>query len=68
MRDTFVRKERPLVDVRRNRLTDTSRYQEYNSRYNEVFGKAARNEITTEEYRREVKALDTEYADVITAY
>ena len=66
MRDTFVRKERPLADVRRNQLTDTSRYQEYNSRYNEVFGKAARNEITAEEYRREVKALDAEYADVIT--
>ena len=70
MRDTFVRKERPLADVRRNPLDSqmASRYQEYNSKYNAAFGRAARQEITAEEYRREVKALDAEYADVITAY
>ena len=71
MRDTFVRKEQPqLENVRRNQLDSqiTSRYQDYNNKYNEAFGRAARQEITSEEYRREVKALDAEYADVITAY
>ena len=71
MRDTFVRKEQPqLENVRRNPLDSqmASRYKDYNTKYNAAFGRAARQEITTEEYRREVKALDAEYADVITAY
>lgn len=71
MKNTFMRKEEnQLENVRRNPL-DTimvSRYQDYNIKYNETFGRAARQEITTEEYRREVKALDAEYADVIAAY
>ena len=70
MRDTFVRKERPLADVRRNPLDSqmSERYNAYNAKYNDAFGRAARHEITSEEYRREVKELDAEYADVITAY
>ena len=71
MRDTILRKEQPrLENVRRNPLDTqmTERYNAYNAKYNDVFGRAARQEITSEEYRREVKELDAEYADVITAY
>lgn len=69
MRDTFVRRGHPtLENVRRNPLNMemTERYNDYNTRYNDTFGRAARREITTEEYRREVKELDAEYVDVIT--
>lgn len=71
MRDTFVRKEQPrLENVRRNPLDNqmVERYNAYNAKYNDAFGRAARQEITSEEYRREVKELDAEYADVITSY
>ena len=71
MRDTFVRKEQPrLENVRRNPLDSqmAERYNAYNAKYNDAFGRAVRQEITSEEYRREVKELDAEYTDVITAY
>ena len=50
-----------------NESTKRERLEEYNRKYNDIFGACMRSEISQQEYNQRIKSLDREYADVITA-